>query len=343
MPGSSAAEFLVELARGKAVPAILLLGHETYLRDLCRARIIDAIVPEEAREWGVSRFDALDDSLAAILDRAQTSSLLAPQQVVFVRGIEVWEKLSDEKRDVMIEELDAYFKRPAPFTTLVFEAAALDQRLKLAKRLADRALVVAVELPDDPAARLRLAGELSAEMARELGVELDRDAAEEMAEVASVELAAAKTEMEKLAAYVGERKRITAADVEALVVTERAYTVWELANVLAAREPGRAMVFLDSLFREGEEPAALIGSMAWMCRKLLEAQELPGHTSKFQAAGKLTMRPETAELAMRQAKRIPRQKLVAGLSALYEADSRLKSKAVDKRAIVEFLVARFAS
>jgi DNA polymerase III delta subunit len=103
------------------------------------------------------------------------------------------------------------------------------------------------------------------------------------------------------------------------------------------------MVFLDSLFREGEEPAALIGSMAWMCRKLLEAQELPGHTSKFQAAGKLTMRPETAELAMRQAKRIPRQKLVAGLSALYEADSRLKSKAVDKRAIVEFLVARFAS
>ncbi|HYB61724.1 MAG TPA: DNA polymerase III subunit delta [Methylomirabilota bacterium] len=343
MPGSSAAEFLVELARGKAVPAILLLGHETYLRDLCRARIIDAIVPEEAREWGVSRFDALDDSLAAIFDRAQTSSLLAPRQVVFVRGIEAWEKLSDEKRDVMIEELDAYFKRPAPFTTLVFEAAALDQRLKLAKRLADRALVVAVELPDDPAARVRLAGELSVEMARELGVELDRDAAEEMAEVASVELAAAKTEMDKLAAYVGERKRITAADVEALVVTERAYTVWELSNVLAAREPGRAMVFLDSLFREGEEPAALIGSMAWMCRKLLEAQELPGHTSKFQAAGKLTMRPETAELAMRQAKRIPRQKLVAGLSALYEADSRLKSKAVNKRAIVEFLVARFAS
>ena len=343
MSASGAAEFLDKLSRGKAVPAILLLGRETYLRDLCRARIIEAIVPEEAREWGVSRFDATDDSLAAILDQAQTSSLLAPQQVVFVRGIEAWEKLSDEKRDVMIEELDAYFKRPAPFTALVFEAAALDQRLKLAKRLADRALVVGVELPDDPATRLRLAGELAGQMARELGVELDGDAAEEMAEVASVELAAAKTEMEKLAAYVGERKRITAADVEALVVTERAYTVWELANVLAAREPGRAMAFLDSLFREGEEPAALIGSMAWMCRKLLEAQELPGHTSKFQAAGKLTMRPETAEIAMRQAKRIPREKLVAGLSALYEADSRLKSKAVDKRAIVEFLVARFAS
>ena len=166
MPASGAAEFLDKLSRGKAVPAILLLGRETYLRDLCRARIIEAMVPEGAREWGVSRFDATDDSIAAILDRAQTSSLLAPQQVVFVRGIEAWEKLSDEKRDVMTEELDAYFKRPAPFTTLVFEAAALDQRLKLAKRLADRALVVGVELPDDPATRLRLSSELAGQMAR---------------------------------------------------------------------------------------------------------------------------------------------------------------------------------
>jgi DNA polymerase-3 subunit delta len=343
MPALGADAFLEKLAKGQAVPAILLLGRETYLRDICRARIIEAMVPEGAREWGVSRFDAGGDAFDAILGRAQTPALLAPQQVVFVRGVEAWEELGEEKRDKLVEELEAYLKEPAPFTTLVFEAASLDQRLKFAKRLGEFALVVAVELPEDPAPRRRLAGEMASQMARELGVEMDREAAARMAEVASAELAAAKTEMEKLASYVGERKRITVADVEALVVTERAYVVWELADLLAAREPGKAMLFIDKLFRQGEEPVSIVGALAWMCRKLLEAQELPGHLAANQASWKLKMRPEAAEIAMRHARRIPKAKLVAGLSALYEADSRLKSKVADKRAIIEFLVARFAS
>ena len=127
------------------------------------------------------------------------------------------------------------------------------------------------------------------------------------------------------------------------MVTERAYVVWELADLLAASEPGKAMLFIDKLFRQGEEPVAMIGALAWMCRKLLEVQELPPQMNASQAHWKLKMREDAARIAMRQAKRIPKAKLVAGLSALYEADSRLKSRVADKRAIVEFLVARFAS
>ena len=62
MPALGADAFLEKLAKGQAVPAILLLGRETYLRDICRARIIEAMVPEGAREWGVSRFDAGGDA-----------------------------------------------------------------------------------------------------------------------------------------------------------------------------------------------------------------------------------------------------------------------------------------
>ena len=101
MPEMGADAFLEKLSHGKAVPAILLLGHETYLRDLCRAQIVEAIVPEGARDWGVSRFDAGDDSVDAILGRAQTPALLAPQQVVFVRGVEAWEGLGrGEAREI---------------------------------------------------------------------------------------------------------------------------------------------------------------------------------------------------------------------------------------------------
>jgi len=55
------------------------------------------------------------------------------------------------------------------------------------------------------------------------------------------------------------------------------------------------------------------------------------------------MRPATAELAVRQARRFPRTQLTRGLAALYEADSRLKSGGASQRAIMEFLVAQLAS
>jgi DNA polymerase III delta subunit len=52
------------------------------------------------------------------------------------------------------------------------------------------------------------------------------------------------------------------------------------------------------------------------------------------------MRPDAAEAALRQAHRIPKQELLASLTALAEADSQLKSANPNPRALMEFLFAR---
>ncbi len=343
MASVSPEQLLGRLAKGKPVPGILLLGDESYLRELCRRKIADAFVPEGVRDWGITRFSADDDSLSTILGQAQTLPMLAPQQVIFVSDVEAWEWLGEDSRDALVKQLSEYLEDPAPFSVLVFEAAALDQRMRLAKMFAEKTVVVAVELSDDPEKRAKLAVPLAFEMARELGVEFERDAAEELSEILNGELAAIRTELEKLAAYVGGRRRITLADVEQLVVSARKYSVWELADMLASRQPSVALEFLDSLLREGEQPAQLLGALAWMYRKLLEAQELPPGATGWQAAGRLHMQARTAELAMRQSRKFPRTQLTMGLVALYEADSRLKSGGTSQRAVMEFLVAQLAS
>jgi len=343
MSNASPEQLLERLSKGKSIPGILLLGDESYLRDLCRRKISDAYVPEGVRDWGITRFSADDDSISTILNQAQTMPMLAPQQVIFVRDVEAWGRLGDDSRDALVKQLSEYLDNPAPFSVLVFEANALDQRMRLAKMFAEKTVVVAIELSDDPTERAKLAGPLALEMARELGVELDRGVAEELAEILNGELAAIRTELEKLAAYVGERRRITRADIERLVVSARKYTVWELTDILASRQPSVALEFLDSLLREGEQAASLVGALAWMYRKLLEAQELPAGIWGGQAAGRLHMQAKTAELAVRQSRKFPRTQLTTGLAALYEADSRLKSGGTSQRAVMEFLVARLAS
>jgi len=342
MAGVSPQELLERLAKGTHVPGILLLGGDAYLREMCRKKIVETYVPETSRDWGLKRFSAADE-LSDVLGQAQTLPMLATQQVIFVSDMERLERLGDESRDALVKEIADYLANPAPFSILVFEASALDQRMRLAKTLMEKTLTVSVQLSEDPGERMRLAVPLSVGMAREAGAELERDAAEELCEMLNGELATIQTEIEKLAAYAGERRKITRADVALLVASAKKYEVWDLADMLAARDPAQALEFLDSLIREGEALVALLGGLAWMYRKLLEAQELPPGTGGWQAASKLKMRQDAAELAVRQARKFPRSQLTKGLEALYEADSRLKSGGTSQRAVMEFLVAQLAS
>ena len=55
------------------------------------------------------------------------------------------------------------------------------------------------------------------------------------------------------------------------------------------------------------------------------------------------MNPVAAETAVRHAHRISKQDLLAGLVALAEADSQLKSSNPDPRALMEFLIVQLAS
>jgi DNA polymerase III delta subunit len=90
--------------------------------------------------------------------------------------------------------------------------------------------------------------------------------------------------------------------------------------------------------RAGEQPAPIVGALAWMYRKLIEARELPDGASKYEAT-RLGMKPETAEVALRASRRIPAEALRRGLVSLAEADSRLKSGIAQPRAVLEFLIA----
>ncbi len=342
MPALAAQRFLDRIARGKPLPGILLLGSDDYLRDLCRSKLVEACLPEGSREWGVTRFSAAEDDFDRVFAQAQTRPMLSPGQVVFVEGVEAWEKLGDKTREELLHRLEEYLDDPAPFTALVLEARALDQRMKLFKLLSEKAQVVALELGTKPEDRGEVVLLMTQQMARGLGAEFDRDAAEELVDLLDGELGRIRVEVQKLATYVGSQRPISKDDVEALVVSAKKYSVWQLAEILAGGQRAQAIEFLDSLLREGEQPAALVGAMAWMYRKLIEAQELPA-LSAWQVAGRLGMRPESAEVALQQSRKIPRAQLLAGLAALYEADSRLKSGSVNQRAVMEFLVARLTA
>lgn len=337
MPDQSPEKILQRLAAGKPLPAVVLLGTDVYLRDQCRNKIIDACVPEGARDWAVARVLGDSQGWEEVLQRAQTLPMLAPRQVIIVEEAESVESFGEKSRDTIVDGLAKYLESPAPFTVLLLEAGGLDKRLRFYKLLADKALLVELSIGGESAASL------AAQMAKELGVEIEREAAVLLADAMNREPARIRIELEKLATYVYGRGRITSKDVEAVVVAARKNTVWQLADMLATRQRDAALAFLDNLLREGEQPVGLVGALAFTYRKLIEARDLPAGTSGFQGARQLNMNPQAAEAAIRNAHRMQKKDLIAGLVALSEADSQLKSSNPDPRALMEFLIARLTS
>jgi len=337
MPATSAEKLIERLAGGKPIAAIVLEGTDPYLRDMCRNKIVETCVPEAARDWAVTRISVRDTGWDEVLQHAETMPMLAPRQVIIVEGAESLEETGDDSREKIVKSLEEYFDSPAPFTVLLLEAAALDRRQKFYKLLAEKALIVQLTIGDESAASLAV------QMAKDCGVEIERGAAAMLTEILNSEPARIRIEIEKLAAYTQDRGGITSADVEELVVAARKNTVWQLADMLATRKRNAALAFLDNLLREGEQPIGLVGALAWMYRKLIEARDLPPGTNGFQAAKQLGMRVEAAEAAVRQAHRIPKRDLLAGLVALAEADSQLKSSNPNPRALMEFLIVRLTS
>jgi DNA polymerase-3 subunit delta len=330
---------LARLEKGKLIPALLLLGEERYLRDTCRARLIEKFIPEGARTWAVSRYSADRGETQNAVEQAQTLPMLSSQQVVFLEDVEKIEKFGEKNRDAAVEQLEAYLENPAPFTVLVLEAIGLDQRMKLAKLLGEKTLVVEVGLGDNPNDRQAAAVTLARAMAKEQNVGFENGAAEDLAEFVAADLMRLKTEVEKLATHAGERKLIRRLDVSAMVISEKTTTVWELADMLASRRQKTALEFLDRLLRDGEEPLPMLGAITWMYRKLIEASEVRGVSNGWQAARTLGMRPEQAERALQNARKISKPRLLDGLRALQRADDRLKRGGEDARAVLEFLIA----
>jgi DNA polymerase III delta subunit len=269
--------------------------------------------------------------------------MLASRQLVFLEDVQQIEKLGEEDRAAAVQQLETYLDDPAPFTVLVLEATALDQRMRLAKIVLSGAFVVDIGPGDNPDQRLGTAVTMARAMAKEQQVEFERGAAEDLAEFVAADLMRLKTEVDKLAAHVGSRKLIRRQDVAAMVMSEKTTTVWELAGMLVAGQQKKALEFLDRLLRGGEEPLPMLGAMAWMYRKLIEASELKGLTASWQAARALGMRPEQAQLAVESAQRIPKARLLEGLQALQKADDQLKRGGEDARAVLEFLVTQLTS
>jgi DNA polymerase III subunit delta len=343
---------------GTLRPGYVLAGDEAFLLDRCRSAVLKGFVPVDLRDFCLSDLDLSGTSLFEVLDRAQTPSLMAPFQVIFVRSVRQLYTRGAKKEE--FAALDRYFKSPNPQAVLIFVAdfvripsdirrMDMDDKSKferLRETLGEHCgMVELARVNEEDAMRWTVA------TAQEAGVRMDPDAARELVDALGGDMLMISSELEKLLLYTMGRGRVTLGDVETMVLGAKQRSLYELTDAISSHDRARALAVLDGLLNssDGGEDAAIghLYMLARTFRQMLVILEKNVRDSRaiWQALWQgFRMPPFAADDLIRQARRFKnRRELTRALRLVARADLELRSSPPDKRLVLERLVYELAS
>ena len=357
MPGRSFApseRFVSEVTSRKLRPAYVFLGDEAFFRDHCRQALLEHLVPPDLRDFSLHDLDLAEVSVAEILDRARTPSLMAPFQVFFIRGVKnLYGRGSHEEEFKAIER---YVEDPNPAAVLIFvadhisipadvrrmEMSDRDRYERIRETLGEYCGIVELGRVDESDG-MRWVMEKAAQEA----VKIDPDAARELVDALGADMLMVSHELEKLILFAGEKKHITLGDVETLVLAAKQRSLYELTDAISARDKNRALSVLDALLSTSEGDEAAIGHLYMLARTfrqmlvILEKNVRDARMIWQVLWQGFRVPPFAAEDIIRQARRYKsRRELTRALKLIAQADISLRSNPPSKRLVLEQLVLR---
>jgi len=356
--------FLAEVRGDARRPGYVLLGDEAFLFDMCRRGVLEALAPPELREFCLHDLDLAQTSIFEALDLAQTPSLMAPFQVLFLRNVKTLYGRGQKKEE--FAAIDEYFRRPNPQALLLFVAdhIALPQDLRKMemqdKERAERiretlgevcGVVELQRVSEDDAVRWVV------REAEAKGVKIEEDAARELVDALSAEMLTIASELEKLLLYAGAlaaekgAATINLVGVETMVTAAKQRSLYELTDAISLHDAPRALALLSGLLNasDGGEDAAIghVFMLAKTFRQMLVLNEKQVKDTRAMWSvlwPGFRVAPFAADALIAQARRYrDRGELVRGLRMIAKADLELRSSPADKRLVLERLVMRLAA
>ena len=356
---ASVDRFITEIAQPQSLRAgYVLIGDEVFLYDRCRKAVLATLAPEDTRDFCLHDLDLAETSIFDILDRAQTPSLMAPFQVLFVRNLKTLYGRGSKKEE--FAAIDAYFRSPNPSALILFVADHLriptdlrkmdyqdkERYEKIRETLGDWCGFVELARVEESDAIKWVTTS-----AESRNVRFDPDAARELVDSLGADMMLIASEFEKLLLYVEGKNRVTLGDVETMVLAAKQRSLYELTDAISRRDRPQALALLHGLLNasDGGEDSA-IGHLYMLARTfrqmliILEKNVRDSRAIWSVLWQGFRMPPFAAEDLIRQARRYKsRSALTRALRQIARADLEIRSSPPDKRLVLERLILALAT
>lgn len=283
-------------------------------------------------------FEGRTAEVADVFNAASALPFFADKRLVIVTGWLGWlgrsgaGKAGQETLGRIVEQLP----RLPDWARLVFvekEPLPEDNPVLRLARSEPRGYIRTFRLPQNPARWI-------VQRAEHYGAAIEPGAVQALALLFSDNLVAADNELFKLAAYVGEGRPISEADVAALTPYVPEESVFEMVDALGRRDGRTATRVLHRLLEKGD-PLALLGMVVRQFRLLIQAREhLERGAGRGTAMGRaLGVHRFVAEKLEVQSRNFSLEDLEHIYHTLLDLDRRIKTGEIEAELALDVLIA----
>jgi DNA polymerase-3 subunit delta len=308
-----------------AMRAVLVYGPDTGLVRERVQRLITGVVSDARDPFRVAELTParLKEDPARLADEAAALALTGGRRVVVLR----------DAGDAQADLLASFLAAPKGDALVVVEGGELGPRSGLRKLFegADNAAAIACYADEG--------GNLAAVIQEELksaGLTADPDALSFLTGHLGGDRRLTRSEMGKLAVYMGGPGRVRLEDAVACIGDSAALSMDDLALAAAEGDHGTAQRVLDRLLREGAQPVSVLRAVARHFQRLHYAAGLVAQgRSPDQALAALKPPPiyKVADRVKRQLGRWPAETVGRALEVLTEAEVECKTTGMPAAAI----------
>jgi len=321
------------IKKGQFPSCCVMEGTEDYVKrsalDMLRAKLLPKGM-EQMNETVLTDPDA-----DTIIASAETQPFLADKRLVVVResamlGSQTKGKTYDEASSTakMLEYLPTL---PDTCCLVFFAGDKTDGRKKLPQWLKKNAQWVTFS----PLGEAEM-NRWIAQQFKRLDKKITMPVCQKLVFSAGSDLTLLHSEIEKLAAFTGEREEITEQDVGEIAVRTTAYRVYDLTGALTRGDSKRAFSLSQALQKDGEEPLALLSLLQAECRRMLSAKLLKGSgMNADQAAVKLSAPPFAVRQLYQTVQRYTEEQLKQMCDICMDTEYQVKSGRMPQHGALE--------
>ena len=334
--------FFDELKAGTVRNIYLFYGKEAYIRKSALATMQKKLLMPGLESMNCTFMQS--PTAQQIIENCETLPMMGDWRMVIVQELALLgggkpqdEEKENGKQKDDAKEVDAlceYLTRVPPTTCLIFECEAPDKRKKLCQALMKLPGAVSFDTLSDA----RLAQWMNQTL-KPLGKKMDAQACAQLAFTSGRDLTMLRGELQKLAAYAGDRAVITQEDIERVATHTAECTVFNMVDALVDGQAQQAFSLLSVLLESGEKRLGVLALVTRQYRQMMYAKDMmDNRVPQAQMIKTLGIPSFSLNKLMRRAERRTMAQLREQLDLCVKTDYDIKRGAVREDAGLDRLM-----
>lgn len=304
----------------------LFIGEDRYLKEEALKRLIPSLTGVSADGQDIKTFYGSELDHQEVFDSLNTIPLLSEKRLVVIRDIE---KISDDMRSGLID----YIKKPSKSAYLVLDAqseSAIKDYAEISGHISMRRFGAAAGDSLESWIRNYL---------KSSGKAIDDEAMDILKELEGNNMSNLSMELDKLIAFSGNSKTISAKDTEQVVGISLIRSAFDMTGEIGRNNVSGALKIASDLMRSGSKEYELVGLLSWYFKRMLRARIMKDSLQNDHMIGAaLNIGRRFQGDFFRQLAGFGQERINACIETLFQADIDIKRSRLPSGSVLEMAI-----